>query len=295
MPKIPAQVLVRTAIAVACASPLVAECSDSGFCRLPEPTRRSADAAPHVTDEPDWSASMATSTAQGAKSEDLRHMAIEATIGWRPWDSARIELSVPWVRNSGSRGTASGIGDLLVAADQRIADGGWGTLSTLVGVRLPTGDDAQLAGAPLAYQPGLGTTDFLAGVAWRHAGFDARVGYVASTGTNGTPGIELERGDDVAAGAGYSLVAGGWDLRGGLLTLVRLADSTVVAPDGGRITVEDSAGTQLNAQLGVGWTSGSGLRIGLTGAKALLSREENADVDGLTRSWSLSLAAQMAW
>lgn len=178
---------------------------------------------------------------------------------------------------------------------QHVFTGDSGAFDLLLGARLPTGDDAALEQVPLGYQPGLGSTDLLAGIGWNRAGFDARVGYVAALGTNGTPGIELERGDDVALGGGYTVTRDAWDVRAGFLLLHRLAEATVTDGAGGRTTLNDSAGTQANAQVTIGWTPAPAIRLEGVAAKALRAREENAAVDGLTRSWVLAVSGTVSW
>ena len=278
---------------VVCFQPLFAECSDSGFCRLPG--RTGGEHAEKDVKDQAWSTRIGASLAAGDADEGLSHQTIEAAIGWQPRSGTQFSAAIPWVRNTGDRGSAQGLGDVQLGFAQRLASGDIGSFELLLGARLPTGDDAALEQAPLEYQPGLGSTDLLAGIGWNRAGFDARVGYVAALGTNGTPGIELERGDDVALGGGYTVAKDAWDLRGGLLVLHRLDDATVTDGAGGRTTLSDSAGTQANAQVTIGWTPAPAIRLEGVAAKALLAREDNADVDGLTRNWALSVSGTVSW
>ncbi len=272
--------------------PLAAECSDSGFCRLPvTPKNGTADepaALPNPTSA--WSTGLRLSYAKGDSEESLRYTTLEPSVRWSPTATTQVSASLPLIYSSGRAGSTKGIGDVLLSGSQGLSPS-W---SIAVGLRLPTGDDAALDGAGLGYQPGLGTTDLLGALVWQQQGFDVRAGYIASLGTNGTPGIELRRGDDLAAGVGYSPVYGQWEGRIGLLGLLRLQDSQSTA-SGTAVTIPESAGAQVNLQLEAGWRPQSNLLISVEIASALMSREKNARVDGLTRSSSVSLGTTLWW
>ncbi len=288
--QMPALALILSATA-----PLAAECSDAGFCRLPvtadesaaEPAWRGGQPGPK---ESTWSTGLSLGYANGDADEALRYTTVEAQIGWTPRPSTQLYAAVPWNHARGDAGSTTGVGDVLLTGAQGLSES-W---SVALGLRLPTGDDAALDNAGLGYQPGLGSTDVLAALVWQRRGFDLRAGYVASLGTNGTPGVELERGDDVAAGIGYSPVYEQWQGRIGLLGLLRLEDSKTTA-GGTAITIPESAGTQVNLQLEAGYRPRPTLLISAEVAVALIAREENASVDGLTRSSSISLAATHWW
>lgn len=286
-------------LVLSAAAPLVAECSDAGFCRLPVKPAETAEnrseqdgqPVPQLAEkESVWSTGVTLGYANGDPDEALRYTAVEAQVGWTPRQSTFLSAAVPWNYASGDDGSTTGIGDLLLTGSQGLS-AAW---SIALGLRLPTGDDAALEGAGLAYQPGLGSTDVLAALIWQRHGFDVRAGYVASLGTNGTPGVELERGDDVAAGIGYSPVYGQWEGRIGLLGLLRLEDSKTTA-SGTAITIPESAGAQANLQLEAGYRLKPTLLISVEAAVALIAREKNANVDGLTRSSSISLGATQWW
>ena len=281
----------------ACSSGLWAECSDSGFCRLPVKKPRSAatstvaDARPEST----VSTGLRAGIANGEKTEGLTYAGFAALLTWRPSSATTLQVEIPWVRSSGNRGTSNGLGDVLVAANQKVAETNIGTWSASVGLRLPTGDDQALSGAGLGYQPGLGSTDVILAAGWMLHGFDARVGYIAALGRNDTPGIELERGDDVAVAAGYTLTIKPIDIRGGLQATHRLQNSTATDGAGGRTEISNSAGAQLNAQIAATWQASERWNLGLDAAVALMKRQENASIDGLTRSRSIAVQAQFSW
>jgi len=284
-----------------CTSGLWAECSDSGFCRLPT-TKNAARSAPNVveklpasTQENTIGIGLRAGMAIGDAKEGLTYSGVSALAHWQPRDSTTLAVEIPWVRSSGNLGSTSGVGDVLVAADQRIAQTSSGSWSTSIGLRLPTGNDQALSGAGLGYQPGLGSTDVILAAGWMLHGFDARVGYISALGRNDTPGIELERGDDVAAAAGYTMHFNPINIRGGLQAIHRLKNSTATDGAGGRIEINDSAGTQVNFQMGATWQTGERWNLGLNAAIALMKRQENADVDGLTRSRSIALQALFFW
>ncbi len=280
-----------------CSAGLWAECSDSGFCRLPKTKSESADPST-VVQELDGNAvgvGLLAGVAQGDADENLTYTGFSALVNWQPRSTTTLAAEIPWVKTSGDAGSASGLGDVLLAANQQIAHTSIGTWSASLGLRLPTGDDQALSGAGLGYQPGLGSTDVILAAGWLHRGFDARVGYIAAFGQNDTPGVELERGDDVAAAAGYTVAISPVELRGGLQVIHRLANSTATDGAGGRMEIEESAGTQVNVQLDAFWQAGKRWNLGVETAFALIKRQENADVDGLTRSRSIAIQALYSW
>ncbi len=268
---------------------LLAECSDSGFCRLPVATAES--------DRINTFAIGVRGSFSAGHVEDRRvlHEVVALDASWKPWSTSSVLLEVPVVRNHGDRGSATGLGDVLLAIDQRLATAPSGTWSVSAGLRLPTGDDQKLAGAPLEYQPGLGSTDLIFAVGWRRAGFDARVGYILALGTNGTEGIKLRRGDDVPLAVGYTIEQEHIAIRGGLQAVHRLSNSTAVDSTGRRYDVPDSAGTQVNLQASLTYALSAQTHLIVDGAVALLERQNNADIDGLTRSWSLAAFIQQSW
>jgi len=284
-------------IAATCTSGLWAECSDSGFCRLPL-TKNPPSNAVRVGDVSQSRAvntGLRASVAQGEQDESLTYTGLAALATWQPQSTTILAIEIPWVRASGDRGSASGLGDILIAANQQIVESRSGTWSASLGLRLPTGDDNALSGTGLAYQPGLGSTDVILAGGWRHHDFDARVGYIAALGRNHTAGIELERGDDVAAAAGYTAHLAPLEVRGGLQVIHRLKNSTATDGLGGRTEIEDSAGTQVNFQLGAAWQASERWNVGLDVGIALMERQKNAAIDGLTRSRSVALQALFAW
>ena len=291
------QSCVSLLLVTACSSGLWAECSDSGFCRLPVLKSRSAASSTAADAPPESTVStgLRAGVANGEKSESLTYAGFAALLNWSPSSATTLQVEIPWMRSSGNRGSSNGLGDVLVAANQKVAETSIGTWSASVGLRLPTGDDQALSGAGLGYQPGLGSTDVILAAGWMLRGFDARVGYIAALGRNDTPSIELERGDDVAAAAGYTLTIKPFDIRGGLQATHRLQNSTATDGAGGRTEINNSAGTQVNAQLGATWQASERWNLGLDAAIALMKRQENASIDGLTRSRSIALQAQFFW
>lgn len=249
------QSYISLLLVTACSSGLWAECSDSGFCRLPVLKSNSAATSTATDAQPESTVStgLRAGVAEGDENEGLQYAGFAALLTWRPRSSTTVQLEIPWVHASGDRGSASGLGDVLLAANQELGQTSIGTWSTSVGLRLPTGDDQALSGAGLGYQPGLGSTDVILAAGWMLRGFDARVGYIAAFGRNGTPGIELERGDDVAAAAGYTMRFDPVNVRGGLQATHRLQNSTATDGAGGRSEITESAGTQVNLQIGAAW------------------------------------------
>ena len=85
------------------------------------------------------------------------------------------------------------------------------------------------------------------------------------------------------------------DIPGGLQAVHRPQNSTAINGAGGRTEINDSAGTQVNLQLEATSQADDHWNLGVDAAIALMKRQENAAIDGLTRSRSIALQAVFSW
>ncbi len=272
--------LILPAVLAGLSAHLSAECSDAGICRLATADR--ATASPTTID-----AGIRAGLAAGKAEEGITYRTLTPSLGWRPIESLRLSAELPLISLQGRRGDATGIGDAIVAADQRLVRGAWGSLAIQAGARLSTGDDNANPGLPQGYQPGLGGTDLLAGLAWRLDPLQLSVGYQRAAGRNDLEGVHLHRGDDLSLGVAFNQPVGDLRLGAALIAIRRLDESIVDGPGGSRIAVPDSDGTQANLRLGLGWPIAKAWQVDLAAAVPMLSRDQ--DADGLARRYGIEL------
>jgi hypothetical protein len=269
---------------------LHAECSDAGICRLGSPVLDHGESSR----VPRLSSGLTLSLAAGSVDSGVTYTTLTPNLALHPYPELRLALALPFVRLSGDRGDANGLGDALLTAEQRVAHGSWGQVSIQAGARLDTGDDNANPGLAQAYQRGLGGTDLLLGLAWHRDAWSAALGYAIAAGANGLEGTELERGDDLALSLGYAYpFHDAWALGGRVIAVNRLDESTVSDGGGGRIRVADSDGLQINVRGGIGYAATEQLRLDAGVALPVLSRD--SDVDGLTRRFAIDLGLLWTW
>lgn len=267
------------------------ECADAGICRLASASSSNVG----IDQAQPWlQVGLVASLAQGDKDTGVTYTTLTPQIAVRPYDGLQIALAVPFIKLDGDDGDASGVGDALLTASQRLGSGAWGTWAIQVGARIGTGDDNANPNLPQAYQTGLGGTDFLLGLGWSRERFSAALGFALAAGANDLTGTELERGDDLALSFGYRYpFAKTWEASARIVGIYRLAESTISDGGGGRETVPDSDGLQINIRGGLGFSPTDHVRLDLGAALPLLRRD--SDVDGLTRAYAIEAGATISW
>ncbi len=281
--------LRRGLILSAAVVPLFAECADAGLCRLSPPS---------IQADGSWTVGLTLGQAAGSSEENVIYRNVTASLGWRSSFGLRLGGDLPVIDLHGRAGSASGLGDAIIRAEQRLVQRTWGELAFQVGARLPTGDDNANPGLPQGYQTGLGPTDLLVGLGWSWSDWSAGLGYSQSGGANALIGTELQRGDDLALRAGWhpSLARmGGLDgLIAGteLIAIRRLEDSTLLG-SGGRISAGDGGQTQVNLRLSAAWSINRKWTVETTAVIPL--RERPVDVDGLTRRYAIEFGSRLAF
>lgn len=256
-------------------TPLAAQCSDAGVCRL--------GSRPESSDDSGFGVEFRLGA---AANKDIDYRTASLGVSWQNDIGLHLVADLSVVSIDGPVGTAEGLGDTLVRASYAVFDR-FGTWSLLAGARLPTGDDNINPGLPQAYQTGLGPADMQCGLGWELSGFNAFVGYSLSGDANDLEGTELERGDDVVASLSWQ-----WQneiFRPGLqiIALQRLEESTIVASTGGRQNVEGSDGLQVNIRPFLAWRIAGSTDLIASAAKPRQGRA--SDVDGLSRDWSFDI------
>ena len=247
--------LVYTVAVVAGMPSAHAECSDGGLCSLDH--WRSLQAKQHQADDSQswrWRYGLDAGFAVGDDETEVTYASLTPSLALQHRIGFSLAVQVPLLTLDGNDADASGLGDVIVSAEQVVARSESSAWSVQVGARLGTGDDNANPNLPQAYQLGLGGTDILFGLSWKNDnGLFVSGGYALAASANDLEGTELERGDDVLFRIGYNYAVNEtWSLTGQAISLYRLDESTV--DDGsGRVAVADSDGAQVNLRGDVGY------------------------------------------
>ncbi len=258
----------------------VAQCSDAGACSL---ARQNPD--------PSHEFSLTYQFGKSSKTEDLTFHTLQLSAAIRIFNESRCSILMPLNRQSGPLGSVAGPGDLLLIWNQSIARDAAYHLSFQVGGKLATAA-TNAANLPQAYQSGLGTNDLLLGASADYLEWGFVIVYQFSPGRSANRIDRLRRGDDLLVKAGYLDAFGDLKLGVELLAIKRLHESSVLdSLSGGQEVFGLLAGsdqTQVNllgrAEFPI--TAHYSAR----GMAAIPLLRRNINVDGLTRSLSLSLA-----
>ncbi len=269
-------------LAVALTGSGLAQCSDAGVCSF---------GGGH--DTPSHQLSFDFGTGKSDKVDDISFLAVKVTGDIQILEKSRLTIAVPFTRQSGPAGTTSGIGDLIVAWNQRFTDGKGVIVEGQIGARLPTGK-VDNSGLPQRYQNGLGTTDLLVGVNLTSGPWSAGAGVQVPFGRSENPFDRLKRGQDVMLRAGYTQAFGPFSLNAEVIGIKRFGLSSVRDTAVQTERFVDVAGSdqgQVNIVIAPGWALSDVLHIQAAGALPLLQREIN--IDGLKRVFTASLGVRL--
>jgi hypothetical protein len=261
--------------------PLWAQCSDAGGCAL----GRHAEVAP---EGPRHQAAVRYLLGNSGKPDEVRYNAVRIDLDLQVFRSTRVTASLPYNTASGPLGTSSGMGDLILVWNQLIMESESVTLTAQAGARIGTGDANAKPGLPMAYQPGLGETDILLGTYVQSSAWTVGAGYQIAGGRNTNSLVRLERGDDLLVWGGYSYGTDRWGIKGQIVMIKRLAESSVrdTAAAGDFVTVPGSDELQLN--LGVRGTYAISEILSVEVAAVIPTLKRDVNVDGLKRAFTFS-------
>ena len=267
---------VLAALLVAAPSSCYAQCSDAGVCVI----GKEHDNSGH---------SFGLSYNYGSSGKDSTIMihAIRLEGALHIFENSDVYVGIPYSSQSGSAGSASGVGDLTIVWNQ-ILFRGKGTLRVQGGVKLATGE-VNANNLPQAYQSGLGTNDFLFGASYEIDELSIAAAYQISMGRSANRITRLKRGDDLMVRAGYMHRKESWTLGGEVLAIKRLQQSSVLIGTQPETFGElpNSNQLQLNLLGRVSYSLDEHYVLQTEAAIALLKR--NTNVDGLKRAFTLSL------
>lgn len=265
-----------------CPNVFYAQCSDAGICVV---------GSRHALIGHRVSAGYAFS--KSGKKDDLTIHSFQIEGDIQLFHDSRLTVRLPGSRTSGPLGRTSGIGDLTLLWNQTVWEVDGNQVNVQIGGKFATGN-ANSANLPQAYQPGLGTNDFLFGVTCETEPWLFAVGYQLSRGRSNNSIIRLQRGDDLLARIGYKTHVE--DLIVGLeiLTVKRLHESSVLNPviATGNSFIAISGSDQFQVNLLARVFLPLSERYSLAGLAAVPLRSRSVNVDGLTRSVTLSVVIQ---
>lgn len=226
---------------------------------------------------------------KSGKADDLTFHSIQLDGDIQLSHDSRMTARLPWSRTIGPLGHTSGIGDLTLVWNQIVWEVDTDQLSVQAGAKLATGS-SNAANLPQSYQPGLGTNDLLFGLSYRSAPWLFAVGYQLSRGRSDNAIIRLQRGDDLLARIGYEMHIDDFVLGLEILTIKRLQESSVLGPGSSFIAVSGS--DQLQVNLLAKWSLPISEQYGVAGLAAVPMLSRSVNIDGLTRSVTLSIGLQ---
>ncbi|GAA0551198.1 hypothetical protein [Chitinophaga japonensis] len=209
---------------------------------------------------------------------------------------------------TGDLGNVAGPGDVWLNVIQSLYSKKELDISLNLGVKLPlNGAKREKDGRalPMGYQPSLGTTDLVTGIAlfWKQWQLAAAWQQPLSGRNKNTffaedwPGNAhamqfrstnrfLRKGDVLLRLNRHLRVGDAWVLNAGLLPVYHLANDSYIDKSGNSISIEGSRGLTLNANIAALFKASQRLDIGFTAGWPLVSRD--ARPEGLTRTMVLS-------
>jgi hypothetical protein len=303
-------------------------CSDAGVCTA-GPLGQIASHGDSTAKQPRHFARLMFSYAVGEQGVAIVQVQPEISVGIT--ERLSFQLKVPYVSASGNLGDNSGMGDIILTSSYAFVKEADRHLSGVLGIRLPTGStDAEWEGAstqlqtrnlPMPYQLGLGTTDLLLGVQYRHKRWSGTLAYQhvlvqdnQSTFLHrywsGVPealgyfeSFALERANDAVARIQYAIPIKRLTLQPGLLGIYHLGmDSRIAVPEPSvwsndttpyRLDIAGSGGLTLNITADAHYRLNASWALEASFGSPVIVREVRPD--GLTRSMVLSVGARFAF
>jgi len=281
-----------------------------------------------TTAEPRHFARLTYGYAVGEQKVVIMQVQPELSIGLT--DRLSIQVKVPYISASGNLGDNSGVGDVVSTFSYAFIKERERNLTGIAGMRLPTGrftpesfaqatfgPDAQPL--PMPYQLGLGTTDLLLGVQYRHKRWSGTLAYQhvlvqdnQSTFLHrswaGVPeargyfeSYALERANDAVARIQYAIPIKRLTLQPGLLAIYHLGkdsrleydDTTgnMEIPD--RVAIAGSEGLTLNFTTDARYRMNDAWSIEASFGSPLVVRQVRPD--GLTRALVTNMGLRFAF
>lgn len=268
-----------------------AQCSDAGACSI------GTMGGEHAEEGTRLQLALRYVFGGSGSPDDLTFHTMQAEGSIEVITGSRLAIRVPYHSIDGPLGSTSGIGDLILLWDQRLWAHDDMALHAQGGAKLATGED-NANGLPQAYQPGLGTSDFIAGLSFDAAPWNAAVAWQFSDGRSENSIDRLQRGDDLVLRAGYRTAVNDFGFGLDVIAVKRLSESSVYNPplpsaEPGPMSfvdIPDSDQFQVNLLGSASAPIVDDLRVVLQVAVPMLQRDVN--VDGLKRALTVGLGVE---
>ena len=249
------------------------QCSDAGVCSL-------GDAASKQLND-QYTFGIDYRFGYSGMDDEINYHSVIIKGSARIFDQTTIHFSIPAMNfQDGPAGNTSGLGDLILLLQQQIYSKDNLSFSINFGHKFATGSDNE-KDLPMAYQPGLGTNDYLAGVS---VGFDKLlfvVAYQLVENKFNSNNVPLKRADDLFARIAYRFDWRGlnWEPE---LQIIKRLEKSEIKTENGTETVADSDPLQVNIGLAASYSLSEKAALNTKVALATIERENN--IDGLTRA-----------
>ncbi len=264
-------------------APVHTQCSDGGVCTL---------SPGQATDFHRISADASFGKSGG--DENITYTSFRLLPSLALFPGSRLNLVIPFSRQSGPLGGATGIGDVMLVWVQELSADPENEVELQGGLRLATADE-NAGSLPQRYQSGLGTNDILLGAGWVNGHWQAGAGFQIPLGRSANSVDRLKRGPDLMLRAGYTFEHERLRITGELIGIKRLGLSSVqdtTTTDERFVDLPGSDQTQINVVLTPSLRLSEHLSLRAAVAVPLLKREIN--VDGLTRAFTAVLGVEFS-
>ncbi|HEY3249486.1 MAG TPA: hypothetical protein VGK25_00065 [Ignavibacteria bacterium] len=206
--------------------------------------------------------------------------------------NSRFSFSIPFTLIEGPLGSNRGIGDLTALYSRSFVIKKTHNLTFSAGGKISVADVNTTDSLPQRYMPGFGTNDLIVGATYSYQAYSVSVAYQKPFGRNANFKTRLKRGDDILLRAGYSQLFGKLNVKGEILTIIRIQRSSVlginVSPQESFIEIEGSNEPQVNLLASVGYYINDKFLI--TGEAALPFLHRNYNFDGLKRAFTAGIS-----
>lgn len=256
-----------------------AQCSDAGLCTI---------GGIHDLDRyTDGRVSIVYQFGKSPKEDSMTYHTIRISEQFEFIPGSVGKFILPLNLQDGPLGTVKGIGDLLLAYEQRVFNFNDRRMLLEVGVKIATALQ-NVDSLPQKYQSGLGTNDLLFNAEYRAKWYFLSVGYQQPFGRS-TNYEQLKRGPDLALRLGYYNTFGKFNLTSELIAVKRFGTASIAyVPQPGEtdppefVDVPNSDPFQLNASVESIYVANKAFQVSAGVAFPFLKREFN--IDGLARS-----------
>lgn len=268
---------------------LLSQCSDAGICIL---GKKRSEITGNLNSMISLSYVYGTSGTSFIDNDKIIYNSVKFGGEFQVFKASRIGFSIPYSYNSGSLGSASGIGDFSLYWTFSIPLKHEHSLSLQLGAKLSAGKVNTSDSLPQSYMPGLGTNDLLFSAGYWTKYFSVSAGYQKAFGRSANDVTRLKRGDDIMFRAAYFQTFNKLRVKAEVLTILRIQESSIqnqLSLTESFVNIDGSNEPQVNL---IGEVTYAVLPdFELTGVAALPLLKRDYNLDGLRRSVTISAGA----